>query len=215
MKCGLIGKTLKHSYSKIIHQMIAEYDYDLYELAPENLGEFIKGDVQAFNVTIPYKKDVIPFLDYVDTRANAIGAVNTVVKRDGKLYGYNTDFDGMKYMLDRAGISLENKKVMILGSGGTSNTAKAVAKSLNAREIIKVSRSGQVNYDNYKTHVDTEVIINTTPVGMYPDNFSSPISLDGFENLSGVADVVYNPRLTKLLFQAKERGIKHTGGLPM
>ncbi len=215
MKCGLIGKTLKHSYSKIIHREFADYDYDLYELSPEDLGKFVDGEVSAFNVTIPYKKEIIKYLDLIDPRANSIGAVNTVVKRNGKLYGYNTDFDGMKFMLERAGIGIRDKKVMILGNGGTGNTATAVAQSLGAREIIKVSRSGEVNYGNYKKHCDAEVIINATPVGMYPDNYSSPVTLDGFEKLTGVADVIYNPNMTKLLYSAKERGIKYTGGLPM
>ena len=215
-KFGLIGKTLKHSYSKIIHSYLSEYSYDLVELKKEQLEEFIKnGEYKAFNVTIPYKKEVMQYLDCVDDLAKEIGAVNTVVKKDGKIYGYNTDFFGMNYALDRAGISLNGKKVMILGSGGTSDTARAVAKKGGASEIVIVSRTGQVNYQNYLTHADTDVIINTTPVGMFPDNFSKPISLDGFTRLSGVLDVIYNPNLTALTFDAKQKGVKYSNGLPM
>ncbi|MBO5067691.1 MAG: hypothetical protein J6C62_04750, partial [Clostridia bacterium] len=146
-KFGLIGRTLKHSYSKKIHALLGDYPYDLYELEPHELKSFVSsGNLSGFNVTIPYKKDIMPYLDVIDGDAKLIGAVNTVVKRDGKLFGYNTDFLGMKYMLSRAGISLFDKKVMILGTGGTSNTAVAVAKSEKAKEIVIVSRFGSVNY---------------------------------------------------------------------
>lgn len=216
MKFGLIGKTLKHSYSKTIHNLFASYDYDLFEIQPEELKSFVLGKtVKGYNVTIPYKKDVIEHLDYIDPQAEAIGAVNTVVEKDGKLCGYNTDFDGMKYMFSRAGITLTDKVVMILGSGGTSNTANAVAKSLGAKEILTVSRLGEINYGNCKERKDVQVIINTTPVGMYPNVYSSPLDLDGFDNLIGVADVVYNPHLTAFLYQAKRKGIKYTSGLSM
>ena len=215
-KFGLIGKTLKHSYSKIIHGELGNYDYDLYEIAPENLKEFVlSGKLKGYNVTIPYKKDIIPYLDEVDERALKIGAVNTVVEKDGKRYGFNTDFLGMKYMLSRAGITLKDKVVMLLGSGGTSNTANAVALSEGAKEVIKVSRTGEVNYQNCFERKDVEVIINTTPVGMFPNNYASPLSISGFPNLIGVADVIYNPNLTALTAQAKERGIKYANGLPM
>ncbi|MBR1968601.1 MAG: hypothetical protein IKA11_04320 [Clostridia bacterium] len=215
-KFGLIGKTLKHSYSKIIHGELGNYDYDLYEIAPENLKEFVlSGKLKGYNVTIPYKKDIIPYLDEVDERALKIGAVNTVVEKDGKRYGFNTDFLGMKYMLSRAGITLKDKVVMLLGSGGTSNTANAVVLSDGAKEVIKVSRTGEVNYQNCFERKDVEVIINTTPVGMFPNNYESPLSISGFPNLIGVADVIYNPNLTALTAQAKERGIKYANGLPM
>lgn len=215
-KFGLIGKTLKHSYSKIIHGELGNYDYDLYEIAPENLKEFVlSGKLKGYNVTIPYKKDIIPYLDEVDERALKIGAVNTVVEKDGKRYGFNTDFLGMKYMLSHAGITLKDKVVMLLGSGGTSNTANAVALSEGAKEVIKVSRTGEVNYQNCFERKDVEVIINTTPVGMFPNNYESPLSISGFPNLIGVADVIYNPNLTALTAQAKERGIKYANGLPM
>ena len=217
MKCGLIGKTLKHSYSPQIHSKFGGYTYDLVELADvTELENFIKNsDYDAFNVTIPYKKDVMQFLDYVSPLAIKIGAVNTVVKKDGKAYGYNTDFWGMKYMLTSAGITLSGKKVMILGSGGTSNTARVVAKESGAKEVVIVSRTGEVNYQNCYEHTDTDVIINTTPVGIFPDSYNAPIDVERFTNLTGVADVIYNPSLTELTYTAKKKGILHANGLPM
>ncbi len=213
---GLIGKTLKHSYSKIIHRTFSKYDYKLIELLPENLKEFVLSkQLAGYNVTIPYKKDIMPFLDEISEQARSIGAVNTVVNRNGKLYGFNTDFLGMTYMLSRADISVKNKSVMILGSGGTSNTAVAVCKSLGAREIKVVSRLGQINYKNCYDDKGVEIIINTTPVGTYPNTNERPIDLKKFPNLLGVADVIYNPSMTKLLYQANELNIKHTNGLPM
>ncbi|MBQ7349166.1 MAG: AAA family ATPase, partial [Clostridia bacterium] len=193
------------------------YPYEMIELAPEKVGEFVKsGYLDGFNVTIPYKKDVIPFLDKVDERAQKIGAVNTLVKRDGKLLGFNTDFDGMRYMLSRAGIDLKDKNVLILGSGGTSNTSRAVAEFLGASSVKLLSRSGELNYDTYKTLArDSQVIINTTPVGMYPENYNCLIDLTAFPNLTGVADAVYNPATTMLLYQAKKLGVKYTNGFPM
>ena len=216
IKYGLIGKTLKHSYSKIIHEKFGDYKYGLFEVAPENLKDFVLGkELLGYNVTIPYKKDIIPCLDYVDERAKKIGAINTVVNRGGKLYGFNTDFDGMVYMLNRANITIKDKIVMVLGSGGTSNTAHAVLAHLGAKKIITVSRNGQVNYQNCFEHQDTQVIVNTTPVGMYPNSNDSPIDLSRFSNLEGVADVIYNPFTTKLTNQASELKIKSTNGLPM
>ena len=215
-KFGLLGKTLKHSYSKTIHSLLGEYDYDLYEVEPENLKEFVLSrTLKGYNVTIPYKKDIIPLLDYVDERAKMIGAVNTVIDDGGKLYGYNTDFDGMLYMLSSAGITLKDKKVMILGTGGTSNTAQAVAKSSFAKEIITVSRTGILNYSNYFDRSDVDVLINTTPVGTYPNAYIAPIDLSVFKNLSGVVDVVYNPSKTMLTFQAERLNIPCVSGLAM
>lgn len=214
-KFGLIGKTLKHSYSKIIHQKLGCYPYELFELTSDRLKGFVESDITGFNVTIPYKKDVMQFADEVHPFALSIGAVNTVIKRDGKVLAFNTDFNGMIYMLSRAEIVLKNKCVMILGSGGTSNTAKAVAEYLGAKKITVVSRSGKINYENCYDLVDTEIIINTTPVGMYPNVDSAPIDLGGFSNICGVVDVIYNPNLTKLLYQARKKGIKYTSGLSM
>ncbi len=213
---GLIGKTLGHSYSKIIHNKFGKYNYDLIELLPEELGAFAKKkELKGYNVTIPYKKDIIQYLDVVSEQAQAIGAVNTVVNRGGKLYGYNTDYMGMKYMLNLADISVKDRVVMILGSGGTSNTAVAVCKSLGAREIITVSRSGKVNYQNCYDIPNVQILINTTPVGMYPNTDQSPVDLAKFTSLIGVADVIYNPNCSKLIYQAKELKLKAISGLPM
>lgn len=216
-KFALIGKTLKHSYSKIIHAQLADYQYDLVELTPEQLKDFVLSkEYSGYNVTIPYKKDIIPFLDVVDERASRIGAVNTVICKDNKLYGYNTDFDGMVYALNTAKIELKNKNVLILGSGGTSNTARVVCECLGAKDIKILSRSGDINYGNYAEMAkETQMVINTTPVGMYPDNYSCLVDLKVFGGLEGVLDVVYNPALTMLLKQAKDLGVKYSNGLPM
>lgn len=215
IKAGLIGRTLKHSYSKVIHSYLGDYDYDLYEIEPENLQDFVKSGADAFNVTIPYKSEIIKYLDHVDENALNVGAVNTVVKKNGLSYGYNTDFNGMIYVIKRASIEVCGKNVMILGSGGTSKTARAVARFLGAKEITVVSRSGEVNYSNCGELKQTQVIINTTPVGMYPDNYSLLLSPSSFPLLEGVVDVVYNPSLTRFCFEAREKGIKYTNGLPM
>lgn len=214
-KFGLIGKTLKHSYSKVIHEQFNRYDYDLYSLESDELKSFLDSDIRGFNVTIPYKKQIIEYLTDVQGVAKEIGAVNTVVKKGKDIIGYNTDFEGMKYMLSRAGITITDKVVMVLGSGGTSNTAVALLKSLNAKKILIVSRTGEINYSNCYDNTDVQVIINTTPVGMYPNTDACPIDLERFSNLEGVADVIYNPSTTKLLFEAKRLGIKCTNGLPM
>lgn len=213
-KFGLIGKTLKHSYSKTIHGFLGDYSYELYEVAENELKNAIER-LDGFNVTIPYKTEIIKYLDVLDESAKSIGAVNTVVKKDGKTFGYNTDFYGMKYMLSHGGIDISGKHVMILGSGGTSKTAEAVCKSLGAKDVVKVSRNGEVNYSNYTLKKETQVIINTTPVGTYPDNYGCPADVSAFERLEGVADVVYNPNLTVLCFNAKARGIKAVNGLSM
>ena len=215
-KYGLVGKSLRHSFSKPIHEKLGNYDYNLYSLNEKALEEFTSNKkIKGFNVTIPYKTDIIKYLKTIDDRAKEIGAVNTVVRRKKGLKGYNTDFDGMEYMLKSAGITLKDKVVMILGSGGTSKTAEAVAKHCGASRVFKVSRSGEINYNNYKKQADVQVIINTTPVGMFPNNYSAPIELDGFKHLEGVADVVYNPRLTMLCYNAEKLGVKHVNGLNM
>lgn len=217
MDYGLIGEKLGHSFSKIIHESFAPYTYELCEVAKDKLDEFMTNrNFKAINVTIPYKQDVIKYLHYIDEPAKNIGAVNTIVNKDGLLYGYNTDFGGMKMLIQRNQFDFTNKKVLILGSGGTSKTAYAVATSLGASQIIKVSRSGDVNYDNVKElHSDASFIINTTPLGMYPNNDSCAINLDGFNHLLGVVDVVYNPLETVLRRQARKNNIPSCGGLYM
>lgn len=217
MKYALIGRTLSHSYSIQIHAGFGNPDYCLKNIEPEELETFIKN--KAFcglNVTIPYKLAVMPFLDRIDESAKAIGSVNTVVKEeDGTLIGYNTDIYGMKLLAKKAGVELKGKKVLILGSGGTSLTARALCREEGASEAIVVSRSGEFNYENIYEIKDAEVIINTTPVGMYPENGRAPIDIAKFPKLTGVLDAVYNPLKTELIFEAESRGIPCTGGLYM
>lgn len=217
MEYGLIGKKLGHSFSKTLHSMFADYDYELREVSENELDEFMrKKDFSGINVTIPYKQAVIPYLDEIDEAARKIGAVNTVVNRNGKLYGYNTDFGGLKMLIEKQGFDYKNKKVLILGTGGTSKTANAVAKSQGACEVFHVSRKGELNYTNaHLLHPDASFIINTTPCGMYPDNYSAPIELSAFKNLSGVTDVIYNPVNTTLSLEAKRLNINADCGLYM
>lgn len=220
MQYGLIGEHLGHSFSKEIHNRIGDYKYDLKEIAPADLEEFIVSrEYKGINVTIPYKQDVIPLLDHVAEAALSIGAVNTIVNRDGVLTGFNTDYLGMKAMIEYNHIEFTGKKVLILGTGGTSKTAAAVAKHLGASEIIKVSRSGKgeaITYEEaYEYHNDAQCIINTTPAGMYPNIDNVPIEIDKFNSLTGVVDAIYNPLNTKLVRDAKLKGIKATGGLFM
>jgi len=232
MEYGLIGRVLGHSYSKEIHEQIADYQYELKELEPSELDGFLsKRDFKAINVTIPYKQDVIPFLDFVDERAEKIGAVNTIVNRDGKLYGYNTDFDGMLALIRKIGIEAKGKKALILGTGGTAKTAHAVLEFLGAAEILHVSRKlsdVKINWMEEKgltvpvtyqeavsLHSDAEIIINTTPSGMYPEVTQKPIDLSRFPELEGVLDVIYNPLRTNLILDAEELDIPAEGGLYM
>lgn len=220
MEYGCIGKKLPHSFSKIIHEKIGDYSYELYELTEEELPTFMEErNFKAINVTIPYKEAVIPYLYEMSETAKSIGAVNTVVNRDGKLYGYNTDFYGMTSLIKKNNIDLNGKKVAILGSGGTSKTANAVAKSLGAETIIKVSRNGSetsVSYEElYQNHNDVDVIINTTPVGMFPEIFATPVDTTKFTNLNGVIDAVYNPLETVIVTSAKKQGSKAESGLYM
>ena len=220
MKYGLIGERLGHSFSKEVHAMLSDYDYELKEIKREDLDGFMRrADFTAINVTIPYKEAVIPYLSYISEEAKAIGAVNTIVNRDGKLYGYNTDFLGMTAEINKMHLDLKGKKTVILGTGGTSKTAYAVAKSLGASPILTVSRTkkdGVIDYEELlKDHLDAEIIINTTPVGMYPDNFSSPIMLEGFTKLEGLIDAIYNPIRTSIVVDALSRGVKAEGGLYM
>ena len=217
MRCGLIGAHLAHSFSPQIHTALADYSYELVELPPENIGDFVRnGDFDAFNVTIPYKKDVMPFLDKISPEAQTIGAVNTVVRHaDGTLHGYNTDYFGFNAMLDASGIEVQGKKVLVLGSGGASVTVQAVLADRGATEIVVIGRKLENNYDNLHLHTDADVIVNTTPVGMYPNNGQSPVALSRFPHCTGVLDVIYNPARTALLLEAEERGIPHMNGLFM
>ncbi|NCA67752.1 MAG: hypothetical protein EOM87_06795 [Clostridia bacterium] len=214
MKIGLIGEKLAHSYSALVHREFG-YEYTLREVAQEQLADFVNsGELDAFNVTIPYKKAIIPMLDELSPEAEELQSVNTVIKRNGRLIGYNTDYAGIEYMLKKAGIELNRRKVMILGSGGTSSTAIALAKKNNAAEIVTVGRRGEVNYSNYHIlHSDAEVIFNATPVGMYPQNGGRLVDLSLMPSLEGVVEVIYNPLNTALILQAQELGKKYTEGL--
>ena len=220
MKYGLIAEHLGHSFSKEIHSMLADYTYELKELSPDELDRFMTGrEFNAINVTIPYKQAVMPYLDSISEQARDIGAVNTIVNKSGRLYGYNTDFFGLTALIKRVGVEINGKKIVILGTGGTSKTAYAVARSLGAKEIVTVSRraSGDViTYDEmYKSHIDADVIINTTPVGMFPKIDGTPVEISKFLSLSGVIDAVYNPLRTQLVSDALDRGIAAEGGLYM
>ena len=214
---GLLGRKLGHSWSAPIHAALGCADYRLIELEPEELGAFLaREDIGGLNVTIPYKRDVMAYCDVLDPMAEAIGSVNTLVRRaDGKLYGYNTDAAGFCFMAQRAGIGFAGKKTLVLGSGGASRTAAACAKRLGAREVVVISRSGENNYTNLGRHADAERIVNTTPVGMYPNNGAAAVDLTAFPTCAGVLDLIYNPRRTALLLQAEALGIPRSDGLPM
>lgn len=220
MRYGLLGEKLGHSFSKEIHNSIGEYSYDLLEVSRERLREFIESKTfSGLNVTIPYKETVIPYLDGIDDAAKAIGAVNTIVNRGGRLYGYNTDFYGMEMLFSHAKIDPTDKVVAILGSGGTSKTAEAVVKHLGARKTIKVSRGekdGTIGYDELYDRCDeVDIIVNTTPLGMFPDTNGCAIDISRFNSLTGVIDAVYNPLRTRLIIEAEKRGIRAEGGLYM
>lgn len=214
---GLLGEKLGHSFSPIIHQKFGISDYGLIETPEDDLPEILMDtQYKGFNVTIPYKLEVMKYCDEISDEARQIGCVNTIVRNsDGRLSAYNTDLDGFVYAAKTAGIDFKGKKVLICGSGGTSLTAQAAAKSLGASRLTVASRSGDVTYDDLHAYTDTDIIVNTTPVGMYPNNLQSPISLDKFPNCTGVIDVIYNPRKTALIMEAEKRGIACTDGLPM
>lgn len=216
MNCGLLGKSLKHSYSPQIHRFLGEYAYHLFEREPEELQDFILNrDYTGLNVTIPYKKEVIPFCTELTERAKKLGSVNTIVKRaDGSRIGHNTDYFGFRSMVEQMNLSLNGKKVLVLGSGGASVTAVAVMEELGAKTVV-ISRTGTNHYGNLYLHKDASVIVNTTPVGMYPNAGLSPINLDLFPQLEGVLDIVYNPARTRLLLDAEERNIPCMNGLWM
>ena len=218
MEYGLIGEKLPHSFSKEIHEKLAGYDYRLQELTPAQLPAFLeKRDFKGINVTIPYKQAVMPYLDEIDHKAAAIGAVNTIVNREGKLYGYNTDYDGMVALVRHAGLSLEGKTVVILGTGGTSKTAMAVAKDLGAAQVHRVSRTAREDAITYEEaqRLPVQILINTTPSGMYPNPDGQPMDLSRFGWLEGVLDAVYNPLRTRLVLQARGNGARAQGGLYM
>ncbi len=236
MRYGLIGEKLGHSYSKFIHEYMADYTYDLIPLTKEEFRSFMeKKDFAAINVTIPYKQDVIPYLDELHPLAEEIGAVNTIVNSNGHYIGYNTDFYGFVYMLNHNNIQINGRKCLILGNGGTSQTVQAVLKHLEAGEIFVVSRKGNDSADDteaadtesvpdiktasyeacYEKHTDAAVIVNTTPLGMYPNIDASPLNLTSFTKCQAVVDVIFNPMNTKLTLQAEELGIKAVTGLEM
>ncbi len=216
--CGLVGERLGHSFSPQIHGCLADYSYSLFEMPESELEGFIKSDkYHSVNVTIPYKTAVIPYLDVISEAAQKIGSVNTVTHLpDGRLFGDNTDFYGFIHMIKTAGIDMSGKNVLILGTGGTSKTVVAACEELGARGICLVSRGGELNYEN--AHLlcpDTQIIVNCTPVGMYPNNLVSPIDIEKFPALEGVADVIFNPAKTQLLLDAERLGLRIASGLPM
>ena len=220
MDYGLIGEKLGHSFSKEIHQKIGGYEYELIELAPDELEGFILSrEFDGLNVTIPYKQTVMDYLDEISDLAREAGAVNTVVNKGGKLYGYNTDCGGMKMLIERMGIELSGKKAFIAGSGGTSRTAAAVCRSLGASEIVRASRSGRNGAKTYEEAYslwsDAALLINTTPAGMYPDTDGMPFDISRFDHPEGLLDVIYNPLNTRLIQDARSKGIRAENGLYM
>lgn len=220
MRYGLLGEKLVHSFSKEIHEKLGKYKYELIEVPPEKLDEFMAHrDFAGLNVTIPYKRAVIPYLDEISGRARAIGAVNTVVNRDGKLYGDNTDFGGLKALIRRMGLELRGKTVLVCGAGGTGKTASAVAESLGASAVYRLSRSGRdgaLTYaEAYQARAGAQILINATPAGMYPDTDGMPADLERLPALEGVVDVIYNPLTTRLVQCARTRGLKAENGLYM
>jgi shikimate dehydrogenase len=215
---GLLGEKLSHSFSPQIHAELADYEYRLYEKKPEEVEDFLRnGNFDGLNVTIPYKKTVIPFCAELSETARLTGSVNTIIRRsDGSLYGDNTDFFGVSYLMDRANMNPAEGKTLVLGSGGSSVTVQAVLKSRNSPETVVISRTGENNYENLEKHRDAKWIINTTPVGMYPNNGVSPIpDLKIFSECRGIIDLIYNPAHTELLLQAQDAGISAFNGLKM
>jgi len=217
---GLIGEKLGHSYSKIIHEQLADYTYDLIPLSKEEFAPFMEQhDFTAINVTIPYKQAVIPYLDEISDAAKAIGAVNCIVNKNGRLTGHNTDYAGFLYTLRNNNIKITGEKVLVLGNGGAAKAIVAALASLNPKELITVKYKEEPDTVTYeqaaKMHTDASVIVNTSPVGMYPNVDASPMDIAPYEALNAVVDIIYNPTTTKLLAQAKERGITAVNGLEM
>lgn len=220
MEYGLIGAKLGHSYSKIIHEAVCGYSYELHPLPTEKEAHaFMQAKAfKAINVTIPYKKLVIPYCDEVEPRAAAIGAVNTVVNRDGKLYGYNTDYTGFAYLARCHGVKFAGAVVLVLGTGGTHNTVTAVCQDAGAKQVLTASRTGKdgaLTYEEAQQHPEINIIINTTPAGMYPNNGSCLLDLHAFPKLEAVLDCVYNPFRTELLLRAEELGVPAYCGFEM
>ncbi|MCD8115953.1 MAG: AAA family ATPase [Oscillospiraceae bacterium] len=215
-KYGLLGRVLGHSWSPQIHAMLADYDYRLYETEPEALGEFLTTTPLAgMNVTIPYKKDVIPYCSQLSDAARRIGSVNTLTRHEDGWHGDNTDYDGFVHMVKSAGIDVAGCKALVFGSGGASLAVKAALADMGADPVVTISRSGPDNYDNLDRHRDAGLLVNTTPLGMYPNNGGSPVAVADFPACRGVLDVVYNPQRTRLLLEAEALGIPHAGGLSM
>ena len=214
---GLIGEKLGHSFSPAIHRRLGDYDYRLVELSPQELGPFLeRGEFKGLNVTIPYKKAVIPYCRELTPQARRIGSVNTILRRrDGTLLGHNTDYDGFAYLLRRAGAQVAGKKALVLGSGGASRTVCTVLKDLGAGEVVVISRTGENNYQNLERHRDAALLVNATPVGMWPNVDASPVDLDAFPSLEGAFDLIYNPARTCLLLQAQDKGLLWANGLGM
>lgn len=217
LRCGLLGRTLSHSYSPAIHAQLAGYSYLLYEKEPEELGGFLRsGEFDGLNVTIPYKKTVIPYCAELSDTARAIGAVNTIVRRpDGTLWGGNTDAYGFSMLVQSSGAEVRGKKALVFGSGGASATAQYVLRQMGAREVVVISRHGEDNYENLGRHTDAEIAVNATPLGMYPNTGVSPSALSRFPALEAALDMVYNPARTEFLLQAEQLGLKRANGLLM
>lgn len=217
MRCGLLGKTLGHSYSPQIHAQLGDYSYELFEKQPEELENFLRhGEFDALNVTIPYKKAVLPYCAVLSDAVKAIGSANTLVRQpDGTLFADNTDAFGFSCIADECGVDIAGKKALVFGSGGASVTAQYVLKTRGAREVLVISRTGEHNYESLDKNADAEILVNTTPLGMYPNNGASPVDLTRFPRCEAVLDVVYNPARTALLLQAEALGIPHAGGLLM
>ncbi|MCQ2420478.1 MAG: AAA family ATPase [Clostridia bacterium] len=216
MQCGLLGKKLGHSYSPAIHNMLASYDYDLFERQEDEVAAFLQEKSwSGLNVTIPYKRAVVPFMDCVSETVKKTGSINTVVRREnGELYGDNTDVFGFLSLVKHAGINAAGKKALILGSGGASASVRAALEQLGAQTVI-ISRSGEDNYENLEKHADARLVVNTTPVGMYPDTGKAPLDLRRLPQVEGVLDIIYNPARTAILLQAEQLGIPHANGLYM
>jgi shikimate dehydrogenase len=214
---GLLGEKLGHSFSPMIHGYLGEYDYSLFEVSPNDLDSFMtERRFDGINVTIPYKQAVIPYCASLSSEARAIGSVNTIIKDDkGGLHGHNTDCHGFCVMLEHGGIDPKGKKTLVLGDGGSAKAVRAALEGLGARKIVTISRRGENHYGNIERHYDADVIVNTTPVGMYPDNDGTPLRLTNFMRLTGVADLIYNPTRTKFLLEAEKLGIPRVNGLAM